>query len=549
MTRRASGALLSALVAMGWPLVPAAPGAALAAAAEPTGAEPAVVAAPSPGGDLILPVALVGGAGVVAAYTYTKRRRRTETRTTPGGGGWGAAAGGAGWGTPREPPTTALDALGRRTRRALVDADDAVRTSQEELAVVTERCDAAALQPFTEAVVFARDEVTAAFGLRQQLDDDVPEDDATRRALLEEILRRCAAAGARLDAQATAFDRLRDRERAAAGTLAAAEHALHTRTGPVAVARTTLAALRERYPASAAAPVSDHAEQAEDRLVFATLTVGQAHERLDAGDPVSAAVYVRAAEAAVGQAALLTGTVERRAAELTAADGELPGALADAEKALAEARPLLRDPPDGAPSADPRGRIRRAAAALADVRAAVDTGRYDPLDALRRTVAAGAALDQALGNTPRTRTPLGPAILTARSALDAADAYMATHRGAAGVEARTRLAEARRRLDLAGQLAGTEPESALAHAQQAERFAARAQDLAEQDVRRYGNPDSLGGAADGTSGAGRAGLGGAVRAGIVLTAGGDGDGAGTGAVVAAFGGEGTRRRLGSLSPL
>ncbi|MEU7022710.1 TPM domain-containing protein [Streptomyces sp. NPDC046203] len=583
MTRRASVALLSALVTVCWPLVPAAsagPGPHAAStvstvstvsttvpatppAAPITPVPPVLpivpvavpVAAHSSGGDLILPVALVGVVGVVTTYGYTKRRRRTATRTTPGGKGWGAAAGGAGWGTPREPPAAPLDALGHRTRRALVAADDAVRTSQEELESVTARFGAAALEPFAEAVVFARDEVATAFGLRQQLDDDVPEDDATRRALLDEILRRCTAAEARLDTQATAFDRLRDRERTTPGALADAERAFRARTGPVASAQTALATLRARYPASAAAPVCDHVEQAKDRLVFATLTVNQAHQCLDEGDPASAAGYVRAAESAVGQTALLTEAVERRAAELGAAEAELPGALAESEAALAEAGPLLREPPDGGPSADPRGRVRRAAAALAEVRTEVASGRYDPLDALRRVVAAGAALDQAPGTAPRAPALLGPATLTARAALGAADSYVTAHRGAVGAEARTRLAEARRRLDQAGQLAATAPQSALAEAQQAERFAKLAQDLAEQDVRRYGNPAGLGGTADSPAAIGRAGLGGAVLGGIVLpgtvTGDGDGDGSGdsdrTGPVVVAFGGETTRRRLGPLS--
>ncbi|EFH31068.1 predicted protein, partial [Streptomyces pristinaespiralis ATCC 25486] len=72
-------------------------------------------------GDLVLPIAILGGAAVLAAYAYTKRRRRTATRTTPRGGQ-------EGWGAPEQPPLPELDA---RARTALVETDDAVRTSQE----------------------------------------------------------------------------------------------------------------------------------------------------------------------------------------------------------------------------------------------------------------------------------------------------------------------------------------------------------------------------------------------------------------------------------
>ncbi|GAA3476723.1 hypothetical protein GCM10018966_012510 [Streptomyces yanii] len=83
----------------------------------------------NPGGtgawDLLLPVALVGGAGAVAAYTYTRRKRRTTTRTTPGATGWAQ-------GTPPPELPTPLRELDARAKQTLVDTDDAVRTSEEE---------------------------------------------------------------------------------------------------------------------------------------------------------------------------------------------------------------------------------------------------------------------------------------------------------------------------------------------------------------------------------------------------------------------------------
>lgn len=85
-------------------------------------------------GDLILPVVLVGGAGAVAAYAYTRRRRRSTTRTTPGATGWGQGA--APPGGPPRPPTPLPD-LDAHAKQALVETDDAVRTSEEELGFAT----------------------------------------------------------------------------------------------------------------------------------------------------------------------------------------------------------------------------------------------------------------------------------------------------------------------------------------------------------------------------------------------------------------------------
>ncbi|MFF6773565.1 TPM domain-containing protein [Streptomyces sp. NPDC012637] len=521
---------------------------------------------PTSASDLILPVALVGGAGALAAYTYTRRRRRAANRTTPGGGGWGSASGGTGWGAPKGVPALpALDELDGKARQALVATDDAVRTSHEELGFATAQFGEEAVKPFTEAVRYAEGELTTAFRLRQQLDDALPEDDATRRSMLEEILRRCAEGNARLDAESAGFDRLRDLERNAPQALAAVEAAFREQTGRVGTAEAALTAMRERYTEAAAAPVSGDVEQAKDRLVFATGTINQARQLVDRGDNGGAAVQIRAAEGAVDQAARLIEAVDRRAQELAEAVGKLSGALTETEADLADARGLLQGTAEDVPTADLRGRIGRAESVLAAVRTTVESGRYDPIDALRRVEEADTALDEALegarareSGDRRARALLDQATLTARSAIGAAADYVTTHRGAVGAEARTRLAEARRRLDRAGQLADEDPAAALAEAQQADALARRAQELAEQDVRAYGNPNGLGGVT-GVGGAGGGGLGGAVLGGIILGglfgggrggghggggSGGGFGGGGFGGGPGSFGGGGTRGRLG-----
>ncbi|MER8047039.1 TPM domain-containing protein [Streptomyces sp. NPDC094032] len=512
--------------------------------------------------DLVLPVVLVGGAGAVAAYAYSRRRRKAGPRTPPPGAA-------PGWGPPKAPAGPTLEELDGQARQALVATDDAVRTSTEELGFATAQFGDEAAEPFTAAVRYAEGELTAAFRLRQQLDDAFPEDDATRRSMLEEILRRCADVNARLDAESEDFDRLRALEHNAPAALAAVEAAFREQTGRMGTAQAALAAMRERYTESAAAPVSGDVEQAKDRLVFATATVNQARQHLDAGDNGAAAVQIRAAEGAVDQAARLIEAVDRRAKELAEAVGGLPGALAETEADLADARGLLQGTAQDVPTADLRGRIGRAESVLADVRAAVDSGRYDPIDALRRVEQADAALDEALegarereSGTRRARALLDQALLTARSAIGAAGDYVTTHRGAVGAEARTRLAEAQRRLDRAAGLAEGDPVTALSEASQADALARRAQELAERDVRTYGNPDGLGGAtgAGGAGGIGGSGLGGAVLGGIILGGlfgggrgggghggaghGGGFGGGGFGGGPGSFGGGGTRGRLG-----
>ncbi|MFL3868959.1 TPM domain-containing protein [Streptomyces griseobrunneus] len=517
---------------------------------------------PSGAGDFVMPVVVVVGAGALAVFAYTRRKRRSTTRTTPAATGWGRPPEADGAPVP-------LEELDARAKQVLVDTDDAVRTSEEELGFATAQFGEEAAEPFTEAVARAKDELTRSFRLRQQLDDAFPEDDATRRRMLEEIISRCTAADEGLDTVAADFDRLRALERNAPEALASIETAFRTLTGRVSGAEAEVAGIRERYGEGAAAPVAGDVEQAEDRLAFAASALDRARPAVEAADRSRAAVYIRAAEGAVGQAGTLIDAVDRRSAELAEAAGKLPGALTETETDLADARGLLDGTTAATSTAGLRGRIARAEAVLTAVREAMASGPYDPVDALRRVEEADAALDEALAGARereevglRARSLLDQAMLTARSAIGAAADYVTTHRGAVGAPARTRLAEAQRRWERAGQLAaGDDPQGALAEARQADALARQALDLAAQDVRGFRGPQGPGGpgGSGGTRGGG--GMGGAVLGGIILgglfgggrggyggggLGGGYGGGrsGGFGAGPGSFGGGGTRGRRG-----
>ncbi|MFE7402273.1 TPM domain-containing protein [Streptomyces sp. NPDC057557] len=504
--------------------------------------------------DLILPVVVVGGAAAVAGYAYTRRRRRATTRTTPGATGWGP--GSAGSGSPSRPPTP-LPELDARAKELLVDTDDAVRTSEEELGFATAQFGEEAAAPFTEAVTYAKGELTAAFRLRQQLDDAFPEDDATRRRMLDEIISRCTDANTRLDAVSEDFDRLRALERNAPQALVTAETAFRALAGRVCAAEAALTAMRSGYAESASAPVAGAVEQAKDRLVFATSNLNRARQSVDNGNNAAAAVYVRATEGAVDQATTLVDAVDRRSRELAEAAGRLPGALTETETDLADAGGLLEGTAEGVSTADLRGRIARAESVLGDVKGEMQAGPYDPIDALRRVEEADAALDEALAGAReqeqgdrRARSLLDQATLTARSAIAAAADCITTNRGAVGSQARTRLAEAQRRLDRSRELAGTgDPQGALAQAQQADSLAGQARSLAEQDVRSYGGRSGPGGMQGGGGGVGGAVLGGIILGGLLGGGGGRGGGGygggfGGGGGPGSFGGGGTRGRRG-----
>jgi hypothetical protein len=340
--------------------------------------------------------------------------------------------------------------------------------------------------PFARAVRDAEAELTAAFRMRQQYDEGIPEEPAARQHALAGIVGRCEEAGRRLDGEAAGLDQLRALERGVDEALEIAEARFRTLAARTGAVEALLTGLGRRYAPSATAPVTGHVEQAKDRLVLATLRLNQSRQAADRQEPDSAASHLRTAESAITQAATLLNGIERLASELTAAEALLPAALTGAVAGIAGARERLAslaETPDEAaepeesapavtggrtpdsvnvPSGELWARILHADGALAVVRDERTTGPYDPLGALRRIVRSAAPL-----TAEPTAGVLGAAaLLVGRSAVAAAGDFLATHRGAVGAVARTRLAEAER-------LLAEDPVTADTYAQEARDLAER----------------------------------------------------------------------------
>ncbi|WP_060878332.1 hypothetical protein, partial [Streptomyces scabiei] len=305
-----------------------------------------------------------------------------------------------------------------------------------------------AVQPFVEALADARRELLGACRAGLRLEEErgaLPPDE--ERVLLEEILTRCTTAQRRLDTATPAFDQLRALEWDITPALECAEARFRELAARTAAAATTLTELRGTYVPAASLPVTGHVEQAKDRLVFATTELNRARQAAYPGDLRIAAVHLRAAEGAIDQADLFVTGVERLAAE-----------LAHAAVTVAQ----------GARSGGPHD---------------------DPFDVLGSQ---------------------GHWFLPAHSAVAAAADYITTHRAAVGAPARIRLSEAERHLTGVVPSDPARPEEAddaTEDTRRAHALAQEARQLAEQDVRAYGNP---------YGGPGGDGLAGALLGGIVL---------------------------------
>jgi hypothetical protein len=84
--------------------------------------------------------------------------------------------------------TVSVDALDDLSKSMVVDVDNAVRTSDNELALAVEEFGTARTDPFTRAVESAKTTLAQAFKVRQQLDDAIPESSEQRREMLTRVI-------------------------------------------------------------------------------------------------------------------------------------------------------------------------------------------------------------------------------------------------------------------------------------------------------------------------------------------------------------------------
>ena len=370
----------------------------------------------------------------------------------------------------------------------LVEADDAIRTSEQELGFATAKFGEHATAPFSAALESARAELSAAVTVALLLDDDVPANEARTRAYVSDIRAHCAAANRLLDVQSDAFDRLQDLDARAPRLAAEVDAHVAQQTARITRSGQILERLVARYTADAVVAIMTNPDQAAERLGFAAHSLASARQELADGQRGHAAVLLQAAEAGADQATDLLDAVEHLEAELTQAASALPGALREMAAEIAEAAAL---PVDRAQ--DERATVVARAQAVADeVRARQAAGPIDALAALRDVQRADTALDHALAGTraaparrERAMAVLDQAMLVARSSVTAAQDVIRTRRGGVGAAARTRLTEAQRHFRRAISCAQTDPEAALAEAQQADALALAATARAEQDVARF----------------------------------------------------------------
>jgi hypothetical protein len=472
-------------------------------------------------------IAAAGGAG---AYLYFRNKRKKAALASSASYGP--------QGAELDPlASLSVEELRRKSGSLIIEADDAIKSSEQELGFAEAQYGDAAVGNFTKALAEAKAHMSESFKLQQQLDDHIPDTEEQQRSWLGEIIRRSEAALGSLQEQKADFDSLRELEKNAPQALAAISAGAQEADAKIASAEQSLTALRAKYADSALVQVADNITQAKERLDFVQNATATAQEKLTAGEGSLAAVAVRASEESLHQTNVLLDAIAKVSASLDEARNGLEAAVVETSQDLAQAKAMIQsgEHPELA------GPVAGVEAALGQVKAEIQGGKIDPIATLQRVETAHQALDQSLtgirnqqDQARRAQASLQQTIMSAQAQISATSDYITARRGGVGTEARTRLAESQRNLDYALSISRNDPVTALTYAQQAHALAAQAAQLAQADVDNFGgyaNQGFGGGGMFGGRGGGGGGLGGAILGGILINSilnGGSGGGWGGG---------------------
>jgi uncharacterized membrane protein YgcG len=393
-----------------------------------------------------------------------------------------------------------LGQLARQANALLLETDELLRHDQQELGFAIAQFGEEEAAPFRKALDDARNELKAAFGVRQKLDDATPETPEQREAMLKEIIERCTRAKETVTEQTDHFRALRDLQRNAPQILEQLPGTIDQLEGRIPDAQSTLAGL-DAYADSTSASVHGNVVEAQKRIAAARALVQKASSAIAGNDMPTAARAVKAAQDATAQGVTLLDSIGNLATSVEDARAKLADELAEADRSVqAAAASLTRtDAPELAAA------LSQAQQALAQAHAAADAPKPDPLAAYKLAAQANTSSDKVLADAREAaqqraveQQRVGSALAAAQSSYQVARDFIATrHQLGIRTAARTRLTEAATHLERARELAPSDAAGAIAEAQRADALADDAYDLARSDFDDRGRPGGFGGGSGG----------------------------------------------------
>lgn len=420
---------------------------------------------------IVVGVLVVAAVGVVVFFLIRKRRKSAAARAAV---------------------VAELAKLAQEAGVALVQTDDAVRTSVDELQFAKAQFGDEVTREFEQTIAEAKKSLDAAFGLKQQLDDHIPDTEQQQREWNQQILTLLQAANAALDAKTASFDELRKLEADAPAALERTRATHAAAVGLVQQADANLRSLTQTYAATEFSSVADNVTEAQSRMDFAATEIKDAAASIAAGRTGDAAVAIRAAEGALTQARDLSAGIATAIEQLEAAKGRAAELIADMQSDIAAATAMQ----------DPTGVITQTIAttqqSIQHAQRLLVSAPQAPAQAVAMLDAANTNIDTVVARVrseqeayARLIRSLDSTINSAAAQIRTTDNFIANRRGAVGAEARTRLADAVTALDTARSLRSSDPTSALNAARHAEQRATQALTAARNEY-SYGSSQSRG---------------------------------------------------------
>ncbi|MGI6879569.1 TPM domain-containing protein [Microbacterium sp. gxy059] len=420
----------------------------------------------------------------------------------------------------REKRLAELAELEKRAAGAIIEMDDAVRTSRQEIGFAAAQFGDDAVADYGRAIEHAAGRLSQAFELQQRVDAAPAEAIDDRTALTRQILEALDDADSVLDAEAASFDELRRIEQNAPQMLTELRGRRDALAPAPERADAEIARLRETYASPALDDIDDNPEQARQRLAFVDAELAEAERQIAEERTGEAALTLQEAERAIAQTDELVEAVLSLDRSFSEAETQARAIIADLENDIRQAVSL----------ADPEGRV---AQAVQETQRHIDTAvanlqssERTPFLVVESLERANSAIDSVVAGAReaeearrRVAQRLEQTLGQAQAKISSTDSFIGTRRGAVGSGPRTTLAEAKATFDQALAARAADPSQALALAQQAHSLASSASDAAHRDVQQYdaGSAYGYGGRYTDRRGYGRSssGLGDAIIGGLI----------------------------------
>lgn len=400
--------------------------------------------------------------------------------------------------TPEAKKQVPLKELEQQAGLKLVDVDDSIKSSEQELAFTEAEFGPQAVTEYRKVIREAKELLSKAFN-NQQKTYDLTEEDPERRRLVEEIISLTTKADEILDEKADRFKELRD----LVGHVEEALPRIRSQFEQVKAAfperKNLLDQLKQAYTLDALGEVHDDDEQAEELIAFTEERLANAKTSIEEGDKNQAAVSLRAAEDAVYQ-------IDRYGEAITQMDRELQDAETDLRHQISYVRELTSNKTIDKPEL---------AAELAKAKTMNDALEQEllrrpnnPIKLLSELEKSVSGLEASLKGYQEQQeqerqliSRVQSTIKNTQNRIASVESYVATRRGNIGARARSLLDQANVELQHAHALIRENPQESYQHATRARSYADQASTLAQSDVGGYSQSRSMGGSGDLLTGA------------------------------------------------